>query len=816
MTEIIEPKMMNSELKEKFRQLFNEFINTYLDTQKGEKHLQKSIQARKTAHENYKHIKGMYSKGENITDLVLLKFLPYASTEHNINKGAWGHPAPAIKKDIKQWFEGIGWASKEDWPEISKAVFSFVSNCVDNPNNIATECKYFLENPITKGMQAGFLSPILNALDPDHFILINKKPALLINYLAGTSYSTHLKDYPDFNRIGLKLINEMEDTISTPDKYDLHLSDWFDTFSHWLKADKKFWKSPPEDESKINYWQIAPADGARLWDELKDQSIAAVGYSNLDFDLAGKSEEQVLGLLKKYYPDFKKRQIQLKFRMLWQFLNLKPGDKIVANKGKSLLLGLGIVKDGYKFRPDRKEYKHTLDVDYYTISKEGNPIPVNLKGKFGKTITPLNKNEFETIETLFKSGIVEIEKVHSLNQILYGPPGTGKTYQTINYALAIIENKTIDQINSEELLYGREKLLERYKQYKSDEQVEFITFHQNYAYEDFIQGLRPSVELHSETLSFELKDGVFKKITDRALNNYQSSRHRSSGLVKKPSFKKVFEGYFKDFFEGNKENVKIKMKKVSFTITDITGRTIYFTKASGGTSHTLSIKTLSDMYEKEEYFLSSGSLRSYYKPLLKELLDYAQSIPVESEEELKNYVIIIDEINRANISRVFGELITLIESDKRYEQSNEMSTTLPSGDPFVVPPNLYIVGTMNTADKSIALIDIALRRRFEFAKVYPRVDLVVDEHKGLFTGINQEIVKEKGPDFQIGHSYFMKESDQEFKIKDVMNSKLIPLLYEYFMNDGEAVNKILSKVGINTVKNLGLYEFESYTNGKEG
>lgn len=564
-----------------------------------------------------------------------------------------------------------------------------------------------------------------------------------------------------------------------------------------------------------NYWQISPAEKASLWKDFLDNSIAAVGFSKFDFDLKDISKKDLLDKFRDLYPDSSERSAKIKVNQLWNFLNLKPEYKIITNKGQSLLLGLGIVKGGYKFRPERKEYKHTIDVEYYKVSEDGIPIPEQLKKKFGKTIIPLKKNEFETLEALFETEISPIEKVHSLNQILYGPPGTGKTYQTINYALAIIENKTVSQIDSEEKNNGRATLLERYKQYKSGEQVEFITFHQNYAYEDFIQGLRPKVDDHSDSLRFELKDGVFKEITDRALNNYKASLNSSSGLEKKPPFRKVFEGFFKDFLEGDKESVRIKMKTVSFTITEISEKTIYFKKASGGTSHPLSIKTLSDMYEKGEYFSTSGSLRSYYKPLLKALLDYAKSFSGESEEKLKNYVIIIDEINRANISRVFGELITLIESDKRYEQTSEMSTTLPSGDPFIVPPNLYIVGTMNTADKSIALIDIALRRRFDFTKVYPRVDLVVDEYKGLFAGINQEIIKEKGPDFQIGHSYFMKGPDQEFKIKNVMNSKIIPLLYEYFMNDGEAVNKILSKVGINTFNNSGLYEFESYTNEKE-
>ena len=119
---------------------------------------------------------------------------------------------------------------------------------------------------------------------------------------------------------------------------------------------------------------------------------------------------------------------------------------------------------------------------------------------------------------------------------------------------------------------------------------------------------------------------------------------------------------------------------------------------------------------------------------------------------------------------------------------------------------------MNTADKSIALIDIALRRRFEFIKVYPEVELVEDSYKGLFEKMNQQIVELKGPDFQIGHAYFMEKPDQNFQLADIMNKKVIPLLYEYFMNDGDTVKSILDKAKVNTVNRYGLFEFESYPN----
>ncbi len=154
-----------------------------------------------------------------------------------------------------------------------------------------------------------------------------------------------------------------------------------------------------------------------------------------------------------------------------------------------------------------------------------------------------------------------------------------------------------------------------------------------------------------------------------------------------------------------------------------------------------------------------------------------------------NYVIIIDEINRANISKVLGELITLIEEDKRWGELNEMSVTLPSGDFFAVPNNLYIIGTMNTADKSISLIDTALRRRFAFVEVTPELSLIEDDAlRGVLERLNKSLEQElESTDLLVGHAYFMGATLDSFA--DIMNQSIIPLLYEYFYDNRKAVEK---------------------------
>ena len=265
-------------------------------------------------------------------------------------------------------------------------------------------------------------------------------------------------------------------------------------------------------------------------------------------------------------------------------------------------------------------------------------------------------------------------RMHPINQIIYGAPGTGKTYSTVEYAVAIIENRPINtKILSKS---ERKNLLDKYEHYMSRGQITFTTFHQSYGYEEFIQGIRPIPG--GDTINFGIVDGVFKKISDVAI--------------------------------GDQDN---------------------------------------------------------------------------------NYVIIIDEINRGNISKIFGELITLIEDDKRWGELNQMSVTLPMGENFAVPNNLYIIGTMNSADKSISLIDAALRRRFEFVEMAPNLDVIEDNKvRNILKTLNMYLRKEqRSTDLLIGHSYFIGKTIVE--IEPIMNRNVIPLLYEYFYEDESKVRKAL-------------------------
>lgn len=372
-----------------------------------------------------------------------------------------------------------------------------------------------------------------------------------------------------------------------------------------------------------------------------------------------------------------------------------------------------------------------------------------------------------------------------LNQILFGPPGTGKTYNSIDKAVEIVTG----------IKYNHEVSKDIFDKLKKEGQIEFVTFHQNYSYEDFMVGIRPDIEF--EHLRFKPYRGIFYEIAKKAKENYLASKEQT-GLAR--SFSQVFNELIKPIEEKNKSVEITMISGLKYKITDVSDTTIHFTKPSGGTQHTLSIQTLQDIVEGIRE-VTSG-LYVYYNPLAKLIQEKRKPSRSGKKEELKRFVLIIDEINRANISKVFGELITLLEDDKRLGEPNELKITLPNGEKeFGVPPNLYLIGTMNTADKSIALIDIALRRRFEFIGFYPNYDILKPEASVLLQKINEEVYKLKSSaDYLIGHAYFMKEQD----IETTLRNKVIPLLMEYFSGKTKIVSDIFNetnwKVEYNTSK----------------
>ena len=386
----------------------------------------------------------------------------------------------------------------------------------------------------------------------------------------------------------------------------------------------------------------------------------------------------------------------------------------------------------------------------------------------------------------------------SLNQILYGPPGTGKTYRTIELAVSCAEPEFTAAGTTK--VEKRKSFKDKFDQLIVEKRIRFVTFHQSYGYEEFVEGL--SAKTEGDQLSYYEKSGIFKSLCEDAKAYMGENKE-----VNRAEFDDLWQRFADALAEGT-SGIKVKSlsEKTYFTITDISDSTIRFDKAQGKSVHSLSVKTLKAIYQEEKEL--SGGLKPYYGALIHYLKTTYEPKAPHVARERKNFVLVIDEINRGNISKIFGELITLIEPSKRLGKPEGLPVTLPyTGDSFGVPDNVFIIGTMNTADRSLALMDTALRRRFEFIEMMPDYSaLKVSEKDSYCVGsgetaidlvkllktLNNRIAALYDREHMLGHAFFIPvvekiiNGDHEQALDELakaFKTKIIPLLAEYFFED---------------------------------
>jgi len=371
---------------------------------------------------------------------------------------------------------------------------------------------------------------------------------------------------------------------------------------------------------------------------------------------------------------------------------------------------------------------------------------------------------------------------HPINRIFYGPPGTGKTYHTVNAALAIMDPDFDESRN-------RSELMNRFEELKNEGRIEFVTFHQSFSYEEFVEGLKATTSDNGQ-IAYEVQDGIFKILCERAragkayLSVDQALDQLKEDCSEEPVTMQTTRG----------REIKVSYPgKTTFHVDPVEGKS---------TGNPVNINSIRKVMLGED---SKGIYHIHYiKAIIAYIEDKYKISGIAPSDEQAPYILIIDEINRGNISRIFGELITLIEPSKRAGAEDALSVTLPySGESFSVPKNLYIIGTMNTADRSIALLDTALRRRFRFEEMMPDLTLldgvtVEDvEIRELLSVMNKRIEALYDRDHQIGHSYFLplEKNPSLARLSDIFRHSVLPLLQEYFYEDWEKIDLVLNHNG---------------------
>jgi 5-methylcytosine-specific restriction protein B len=596
------------------------------------------------------------------------------------------------------------------------------------------------------------------------------------------------------------------------------------------------WNDP---RTSMKVVKIAPGELAKYWEDCRKNGYICVGWDEVG-DLAEfESKEAFREVFSQHFPyNGAEAVVSRKANELWTLRELQPGDKVIANRGTSELLAVGTVKDvGYQWRPERQEFRHTVGVDWdtsvaraippvkawatTTVSKVSAALYRDILGglapKIMKTVEP-DRVYLRLEEALQRRG----------QAVLYGPPGTGKTYTARRAAVWLLDGGSSNE-RAAALLSDAAALADRETQLSSSRapshHVWFVVANPsqwswNTLFTDKTVDYRfgrlqrnyPNVRAGDLVVGYESKPT--KRIVALARVTAEFDAQEAPHITLEP-ITPVDNGLTYDELQADpllaeSEPMKSRCQGTLFALSAVEADHLLAVLGerdpSAASVATPSVQRLTSItfhpsYAYEDFIEGFRPKQTAEDNMALVLVDgiFKRVCDAARADPTTRYVVLIDEINRGNIPKIFGELITLIEKDKR-----GFTVQLPqSGVNFGVPPNVLIIGTMNTADRSVQLLDTALRRRFSFLELLPESDHLEGVTAGglaldtFLDELNQRIRQQFGREKQIGHAMFFHEGgivDTPESFASMFHYELLPLLQEYLYEDYTELGNLLGDV----------------------